>query len=167
MPGRRDAGAAMLSLAAGTLIALLGWAGGRQLTATSLERLVLGKGKPAAEWTVAVLFRVKECPSRMALIDELNDLTRSRIRVQGLLVVDQAEFRNWRDLVRAYGITFPVRPVTPRQAGTALGSATTPALVVYDPAGRLRLLTDLTDQGLARTLLARILSLSTRSPTGA
>lgn len=166
MSRSRDAGAVTLSLLAGMLFALLGWAGLRQLTATSIEELVLAGKHPDARWTVALIFRAKECPARMEVLDQLNRVAESGLRVQGLLVAEHEEFPNWEDLVRANQITFPVRRASPRPVERALGSIPTPALILFDSKGRLRLLTTLTDQHLTSDILSLVGTLSTRSPEG-
>lgn len=162
----RDAGAITLSLLVGMTFALLGWALLRQLTASSLEELVLDGNTTGDRWTVALVFRAKECPGKMALLDQLNEITGTGLRVQGLLVADPTEFPDWEDLVTANQIAFPVRRASPEPVERALGSIPTPALVVFDTKGHLRLLTTLTDSHLTSDILSLVHTLSTRSPGG-
>jgi hypothetical protein len=160
---RAEVGQVLLSLVAGILLALLGWTAARRLHATSLEQLVFERGALPPRWTVALVFRPKECPSRMELVDRLNRLSGSRLQVQGILVVGPGEFTDWHDLVTANQITFPVRTASPEAARGALGGTPTPALLVYDPQGRLRLLTDLADARLTNDILTQVSTLTTRS----
>lgn len=146
---------------AGALLALLGWLVVRQLRAPSLERIV---DRAPAAWTIAFIFRPKECPSRMDLVDRLNRLGRAPVQVRGVLVTDPREFPDWHVLVEANQIDFPVTAVAPGVAEAALLGTPTPALVVFDPEGRLRLLTDLTEQGAADRLLDHVLSEARRPP---
>ena len=157
-------GPALLSLLAGIVLALLGWTAVRQLRATSLEDLVLDRAASRATWTVALVFRPKECPSRMELVERLNRLGGPHVRVQGILVVRPGEFTDWRDLIAANRITFPVRTASPTAALNALGRTPTPALVVYDGEGRLRLLTDLASSPLVSDILSQATALANRPP---
>ena len=151
---------AVAGLLAGILMALLGWHIATGITATSLLDLVFDGPAPTGTWTVALVFRDKECPEHMDLIEELNHPAVGGLRVQGILLVEPGKFERWEDLVAANRITFPVRPAPPARARSALGTTRTPALLVYGPDGRLRLLTDLTDADLLRALLVRLRSLA-------
>jgi hypothetical protein len=158
-----ELGTTLLSLMAGVLLAWLGWTAARQLRATTLERLLLPDTAAAGTWTVALIFRPKECPSRMELVDQLNRMTGPGIGVTGLLVVTPGEFDDWRELVRAQRIRFPVSVTSPEAARSALGTLPTPALVVFDGQRRLRLLTDLANPELTTGLLAQVTALASAS----
>ena len=151
---------------AGCTLALLGWQGASRLRAGSLERLVFAgsPGPEAGRWTVALIFTPKECPSRMDLVERLNQLSNPRVVVRGIMLVDTRRFPGWKDAVVANRITFPVRAESPASAGVvlqAMGGLPTPVLAVYDPMRRLRLVTDLASGASLDGLLAEIASRTT------
>jgi len=135
----------VLSLIAGLALPVALW-----LTAGTLNRdpLAVLHAEAPSGWTVVLLFHPEECPSRMVTVDRLNRLNRRHLEIRGIMVVDTAAFTNWRDVVVANQVRFPVRPISPAHAARArhaLGDITTPAVLVFDDSGRLRLATDLGD----------------------
>lgn len=157
-----EPGTTLVSLVSGILLAWVGWTAVRQFRATTLDQLVLADEAPRGTWTVTLVFRPKECPSRMELVDRFNQMNGSRIRISGVLVVTPGEFDDWRELVRAQRILFPVSTASPEAAHSALGTMPTPALVVFDGNRRLRLLTDLTNPDLTSDLLSALAAASSR-----
>lgn len=140
-------------------LALLGWLVVERFRAVSLQELILPAGQSGDRWTVALLFTPEECPSRMKLVDQLNQLKVASVRVQGLLITDTMDFTNWRDLIIANRISFPVRPVSQQQAHTAraaLAGLPTPLLLVFDAEGRLRIATDISAEAAIEELPSQI-----------
>lgn len=159
--GRQQAGPAILYFLAGSLLALLSWLTVSRFRASSLEDLVFAGNPDPADWTVALIFTPKECPSRMDLVERLNRAAGTEVSVRGIMLVDPRRFPGWRDAAVANGITFPVRAESPAAAAQALeplGGLPTPVLAVYDSARRLRLVTDLASGESVDRLLAQIAS---------
>lgn len=144
LPGR-PGGLRAAQFMVGCALALVGWRAAGYFRASSLEQLVFGDRPRSGQWTVAILFRPDECPSRMELVDRLNRLKASGISVQGLMIIDTMAFPGWRDLIIANRISFPVRPITPTRAQSVLAGLEglpSPIFVVFDPERRLRAATD-------------------------
>lgn len=152
---------ALASLLGGVLVALMGWSAVRSITTTTLQELIFAGAPPGRHWTVALVFRAKECPGRMQLIDDLNQVAGAGLQVRGILVVEPGRFAREQDLVAAFRIGFPVRSVRPGHAQSALGPSSTPAVAVYDPEGRLRLISSMSDPEVTRAILARLRTLAT------
>jgi hypothetical protein len=157
----RNLEATLLYLLVGVGFTILGWQAAGRFRADPLERLVFGGRDPdeGRTWTVAFIFAPIECPSRMELVERLNQVGDHRISVRGFMLVDQRRFPGWREVVAANHITFPVWSVPPgsaRSALRALGTLPTPVLAVYDQQRRLRLVTDLARDRSLDALLREI-----------
>jgi hypothetical protein len=150
----RRYGLGLTGLFAGTAIyAVIGsasfWAPGPEIARLLRET---GDLPPEADRPVVVLvFRPTDCPSRLDGIDRLNWLHRlGRLRVVGLFAVDTSEYDDWRAVVRANRIEFPVRVVPDRRAARAsrqLGYLRTPVYLAVDRRGRLAAAGDVADSG--------------------
>ncbi|HXG43606.1 MAG TPA: hypothetical protein VNJ71_02495 [Gemmatimonadales bacterium] len=101
----------------------------------------LAEADPSDERTFAVLFvfRPDECPGDFRVIRRLEAVAaRGAVRVVGVLVTDPRRFRDWRELVRANRITFPVVRRSPRygwELAASLGIRRSPFLVVTGRGG--------------------------------
>jgi hypothetical protein len=159
--GSRDPVTTALYVLVGIGLALLGWLAVDRLRAGPLERLVFpgGEAKPESGWTIAFIFTPRECPTRMELVERLNQVSDRRVVVRGIMLVDSRRFAGWRDVVAANQIGFPVRAVSPQTGYAALqrlGGLPTPLLAVFDRQHRLRLVTDLAHGQTFDTLLHEI-----------
>jgi hypothetical protein len=142
-------------------LALLGWQAAGHFRASSLEQLVFEDRPRNGQWTAALLFRPNECPSRMELVDRLNRLKTAGVTVQGLMIIDTLAFAGWRDLIIANRISFPVRPISPARASSALArleGLPGPVFVVFDQERRLRVATDFASEAALAALPGRIAS---------
>jgi hypothetical protein len=147
------------SFLVGCLLVWIGWYAMGRFRTVSLEQLIFADGSSNRGWTVVLLFRPKECPSRMELVERLNRLKSTGITVQGLLLSDTLDFLNWRDLIIANRISFPVRPISPTRANAALAhleGLPSPVLVVFDPERRLRVATDFASEAALDALPLQI-----------
>jgi len=151
-------------LALGCVLAVVSWFLMRWYPAAPLERLVFPSASSTlapseARWSVTFLFHTGECPGLMRLVDRLNLLPDLGVEVRGLLVVDSAAFPQWRELVVANGIRFPVRPVSPARAARVLrpmGYERSPVVAVFDENRKLRMATDLAGEQSLGPLLEAI-----------
>lgn len=158
------------SLLLGCCLALLGWLASERFRAVSLEQLALSTDIPDDRWKVVLLFTPEECPSRMKLVDQLNRLKSPAVRVEGILVADTLEFANWRDLIIANRISFPVRAIASdrvNRARSRLGMLPTPLLLVFDPQRRLRVATDIATEAALDVLPAQIAAARRNRPLSA
>jgi hypothetical protein len=159
--GVRDPATAALYVLVGIGLALLGWLAVDRFRARPLERLVFSRGeaKPETSWTIAFIFTPRECPTRMELVERLNQVSDRRVVVRGIMLVDSRRFAGWHDVVAANQIGFPVRAVSPETGDAALqglGGLPTPLLAVFDRQHRLRMITDLADDQTLEALLQEI-----------
>lgn len=151
----------------GCVLVWVGWYAVGRFRAVSLEQLIFADTSHRDGWTVALLFTPKECPTRMDLVERLNRLKSSGITVQGLLLSDTLDFANWRDLIIANRISFPVRAVSPSRANEALRALDglpSPVLIVFDRERRLRVATDFASEAALDALPLQIAAES-RRPT--
>jgi hypothetical protein len=139
------------ALALGALLGVAGWHGVHHLLhegrpARLLERAIdAAPADPSTGVTLVFLFRPSECPNVMSVLDLLNNLPAARFRVVGGLIVEQYRMPDWRTLVEAAQIRFPVYRLDPGKARAstgALGYASAPLLLLFDREGRVLLATD-------------------------
>jgi hypothetical protein len=154
------------------LLGYAGWRGAEYLVeegrpARLLERAVaIAPSTPASTLTAVFLFRPDECPSLMGVVELLHALETREIRVVGALMVEEYRMPEWKLLVEAAQIRFPVYQLDPAKARAAissLGYAGGAMLVVFDGDGRIVLATDALErpdfkdylESIARRLSAR------------
>lgn len=138
------------SLALGLLLGYAGWRGTEFLLQEGrpgrlLERAAeVAPGDPPTGLTAVLLFGPDECPSLAAVLDHLGQAS-GDMRVVGALMVEEYRMPDWKLLIKAQRITFPVYRLDPARARAsthALGYRGGPVLLVFDRAGRLVLATD-------------------------
>jgi hypothetical protein len=154
------------SLALGAVLGVGGWQGVHYLLRQSepVRLLEWARAKAPAEArsgvTVVFLFRPEECPKLMSVIELLNEVRPERARVVGALMVDAYRFPEWRALIAAEQIRFPVDRIDPGPARGALrplGYAGGPLLLVFDAQGRVILATDALGDRHLGPLLDRVI----------
>jgi hypothetical protein len=139
------------SLTLGAVLGAGGWQGVHYLLRQSEPARLLEWARKTAPIeaptgaTIVFLFRPEECPKLMSVIELLNEVRPERARVVGALMVDGYRFPDWRALIAAEQIRFPVDRIDPGPARGALrplGYAGGPLLLVFDRHGRVVLATD-------------------------
>jgi hypothetical protein len=158
------------SLACGALLGVAGWRGVTYLEQEARPARLLELAErvaphsPRGSTTVLFVFGPNECPKLMSVIELLNRMGRSRVRIVGALTVEEYRFPGWRELIEAEEIAFPVMRIDPgrvRAALAPLGYGSGPLLLIFDPEGRvIHVSTGLEQPGLA-ALLARVIEQST------
>ena len=131
-----------------TLMAFLGTAYGIVVFNAYEGKHALDPVMPAVHGTqrtlmVSYLFHAGDCPDAADFIEQLDALAAAGHQVIGLMVTDNTNPRELRDVSHAYGIRFPVHALTTREAGLVLGAlrqVRTPLAIVRDSSGAMRLL---------------------------
>lgn len=157
--------ALLRSLAIGALLGVAGWRGVEHLVLEGRPRRLLERAveaapaSPSSGMTALILFRPDECPDLMRTMDQLNAIAPEDYRVVGALTVEEHRMPDWRMLVEAQQIRFPVYRLDPRKALAATGSlgyTGGPLLLVFDRDGRVLFATDALEQRRLKDFLDQL-----------